>query len=98
MIKAKLKPGREMERSIILLMRDRETTDTITMPFLSMNLSVPEDRLHGRQHHISRAIEQLRKRGLLKDVEDRCRFCRRAKRSRKTVPLFLTDKGRTELP
>lgn len=93
-----LKPGREMERAVLSLMRERETTDTITMPFLALNLPVDEDQLHGRQHHISRAIERLRREGYLKDVEDRCPTCRRAKRSRTVVSLFLTDKGRTELP
>lgn len=88
----------EIMRAIVIFMRERETTDTITMPLLSVNMPVPDDRIHGRQHYVSQAIEKLRKFGFLRDVADRCEHCGRAKRTRKPVPLFLTDKGRTELP
>lgn len=86
-------------RAIVAFMRERETNETITMPMLSACLRVPDDRIHGRQHYVSQAIERLRKTGFLMDVASRCEHCGRAKRTRKPVPLFLTDLGRTtEIP
>lgn len=67
----------------------------VHMPMLSERMDVPEDRLHGRQHFVSLAIEELRRLGLIEDVPDRCWACNRPPRLRRVVVLNLTDLGRT---
>lgn len=89
---------RQLMRAILAYMKEHEGTETITMPVLAMAMPVPENRLHGRQHYISQAIQTLREKGFLQDVEERCPHCKRAKRTHKLVPLYLTDKGRTVCP
>lgn len=85
-----------LERRILFYVQMHED---VTMPTLALALGGnDEDQLaleiHGKQHLISQAIERLRYRGLLADVEERCLFRRRAKRTRTAVTLHLTDLGK----
>lgn len=70
-------------------------TAEVSMPMLSMKMDVPESRLHGRQHFISIAIEQLRRLKLVEDVPDRCWACNRPPRLRRVVVLHLTAIGKS---
>lgn len=79
---------------IITFMRSPEgQSQSVHMPMLSDRMTVPDDRIHGRQHFVSKAIEELRRLQLIVDVPNRCWACSRPPRSRKTVPLRLTEWG-----
>lgn len=80
-----------LERGIVFFMQRYKN---VTMPLLAMELEVENSELHGRQHVVSQAIERLRRRGLIKDVAERCPTCTRAKRYRSgPVKLELTTLG-----
>lgn len=80
-----------LERQIVAYM---QTHSSVSMPKLSAALKVTDDRIHGRQHYVSQAIERLRRRGLIGDVGERCLLCTRAKRNRMgAVILELTVRG-----
>lgn len=84
-----------LERRIIRYIQIHGPT---TMPNLSLVLrrddGIIDNVIHGRQHYVSQAIERLRLRELIKDVEERCPHCTRAKRNRSgAVLLQLTPNG-----